>query len=172
MALLPAVSIAWYMTNHFPELMDGKHLDLWIIGAELIDGRDAGYWYQMLAPLTGLDHIKVRLIGPNVPEGADGDSIFRGSLEDLLAQDGLGGAFGDAADARETDGVVAAENVAKGVPPDHHGGEDFDTLGGVFRHLFVAPRPGDHAHGKIEGIDKRIIQIDADVGDGRQQDSE
>jgi hypothetical protein len=86
MALLPAVSIAWYIKNHFSELMDRKHLDIWIIGAELIDGRDAGYWYHVLSKLTGIDHIKVRLIGPNIPKGADDDSIFRGSLEDLLAQ--------------------------------------------------------------------------------------
>jgi hypothetical protein len=86
MAMLPVVSIAWYLMNHFQDLMDRSHLDVWIIGAELIDGRDAGYWYRELGNLTGIDHINVQLVGPNVPDNSDNAAIFSGTVEDLLAQ--------------------------------------------------------------------------------------
>lgn len=83
LALLPVTSLAWYLASVLPDRVQRDHLEVWVLGAELIDGRDDGVWYRYLAPLLGIPDIHYRLIGPGL-EVTEGSGVFRGSLADFL----------------------------------------------------------------------------------------
>ena len=89
LALIPAVSLAWYLSSHCPELLSRQKLTIWIIGAELIDARDQGGWYQCLTPLLDIPEIQVRLIGPKLEDSGKSDVIYKGTAEELLQQEGI-----------------------------------------------------------------------------------
>ncbi len=82
---MPVVSLAWYLARHFPEYLERQHLDLWVIGAELIDGKDAGGWFACLEALLGIEAVHYRLIGPDV-NAPDNERILKGTLNEVLAQ--------------------------------------------------------------------------------------
>lgn len=84
LALLPVVSLSWYLARHFPELLERKQLDLWVIGAELIDGKDEGGWYRCLEALMGIDTVNYRLIGPAL-KSPDNDRIHSGTLDEAIS---------------------------------------------------------------------------------------
>ena len=85
LALLPVVSLAWYVARFVPEAIQRDRMDLWIIGAELIDGRDEGQWYNCLASLLGVGEIHYQLVSPSLPE-AHNPNIFHGTLDAFLEQ--------------------------------------------------------------------------------------
>ena len=85
LALLPIVSLAWYVARFVPEAIQRDRMDLWIIGAELIDGRDEGQWYNCLASLLGVGEIHYQLLSPSLPE-AHNPNIFHGTLDAFLEQ--------------------------------------------------------------------------------------
>jgi hypothetical protein len=82
---MPVVSLAWYLARHFPEYLERQHLDLWVIGAELIDGKDGGAWFACLEALLGIEAVDTRLIGPDV-NAPDNEQILKRSLNEVLAQ--------------------------------------------------------------------------------------
>jgi len=84
LALLPVVSLAWYLARHFPEFSERKQLDLWVIGAELIDGKDEGAWFRCLEALLGIDEVNYRLIGPAL-KSPDNDRIHSGTLDEAIS---------------------------------------------------------------------------------------
>jgi hypothetical protein len=83
LALLPVVSLAWYLARHFSELLERKQLELWVIGAELIDGKDEGAWFHCLEALMGIDGVNYRLIGPAL-KSPDNDRIHSGTLDEAI----------------------------------------------------------------------------------------
>jgi len=86
LALLPVVSLAGYLARHFPEFLERKQLDLWVIGAELVDGKDEGAWFRCLEPLMGIESLNYRLIGPTL-KSPDNDRILSGTLEEAISLD-------------------------------------------------------------------------------------
>jgi hypothetical protein len=85
LALLPVVSLAWYAARYFPDLLERDQLDVWIIGAELIDGKDEGAWYGCLKALLGIDLVSYRLIGPALTSSTN-DRVLSGTLDEALGQ--------------------------------------------------------------------------------------
>jgi hypothetical protein len=85
LALLPVVSLAWYLSRVLPETMNRDRLELWVIGAELIDGRDDGAWYNCLGALLDIPEIHYHLISPTLTSTRN-NSVFGGTLETFLEQ--------------------------------------------------------------------------------------
>jgi hypothetical protein len=80
---MPVVSLAWYVSSFIPEVIQRDRLDVWIIGAELIDGRDEGLWYGCLGALLGIAEVRCQLISPTLPEEQN-STVFHGTLDVFL----------------------------------------------------------------------------------------
>ncbi len=91
MILSPAVSLAWWLANHHPELLQKGELHIVIGGAEMMDVTDHGMWYSLLPDLLGMPELKVTfdMVGPDYNKNLTAefgsnyslDTEFKGMLE-------------------------------------------------------------------------------------------